>query len=93
MVAGGVPVFATPSTMAQIMPHSTQYRLDSKPPGFRVVELFDGPHCHAAAERGGGGGGRGGGTDNAMRTRIVRLPAPVVSEDGGSSPGRPGAKL
>ena len=36
---GGVPLFASPSTMAQIRPGAQEYRLDSRRPGYRVVEL------------------------------------------------------
>jgi hypothetical protein len=58
--------------MAQILPLSMEYRLDSRPPGFRVVELLRSESSRVGA----------GGADNAtMRTWVVRLEAPVVSED------------
>ena len=69
VVAGGVPVYTTPSTMAQILPLSMEYRLDSRPPGFRVVELLRSESSRVGA----------GGADNAtMRTRVVRLEAPTA---------------
>ncbi len=36
---GGVPLFASPSTMAQIQPGAQESRLYSRRPGYRVVEL------------------------------------------------------
>jgi Icc protein len=36
---GDVRLFATPSTGAQFMPHSDRYAVDSRPPGYRRLDL------------------------------------------------------
>ena len=44
-----IPLYTTPSTMAQIMPKALDYRLDARRRGYRVVTL-----CDAGIDCGGG---------------------------------------
>lgn len=40
LFAGGVRYMATPATCAQFKPHSVDFAMDDKPPGYRVFELM-----------------------------------------------------